>query len=382
MNPVRTVADGRSTGKLSRADVIENLQLYYSLYGECVSASFNPSTARWRGREDLVERYYGGRPDGRPWPSLNAMKRLFGNSFNEALRAADLPIPKSGPVRKHAEPVRDVRIQRVMVESDRDRELRMRIDVLERQRDRARDRADRAETLYAELRARRADPRRRGEPKTVTKPVVKTVTKTVTKTVRKVEKVRDRKVEDRLRSKLADAEARARAFDDQIQMLSRDLTAARRDAQSMASQAAERAREAQDADRATKGLRDRADAAETLVARLRAELAELQMVDSDARERASVSDLVASAERRADEAERRAARAERVAVEHAHAATGQPRVLTRDELNELRSKGPAGPAVMADAFKALARARKDGNKLDAALLDVARAALTWRDRIR
>ena len=82
---------------------------------------------------------------------------------------------------------------------------------------------------------------------------------------------------------------------------------------------------------------------------------------------------------------RRAARrrAEREYAELAHAATGAPRRLTHAELDALRSEGPAGPALLAEAIKALALARRTDNpqKLNEALTQVASAAVTWRDRL-
>ncbi|HWI73959.1 MAG TPA: hypothetical protein VNT55_18505 [Baekduia sp.] len=68
---------------------------------------------------------------------------------------------------------------------------------------------------------------------------------------------------------------------------------------------------------------------------------------------------------------------------------GEARSLTTAELAELRADGPSGPAVLAASLKALARARdrsRVGNDtsptaLQAALLQVAAAAVSWRDRL-
>jgi hypothetical protein len=91
----------------------------------------------------------------------------------------------------------------------------------------------------------------------------------------------------------------------------------------------------------------------------------------------------AAAEDAAARAEARAARAEREYAEVAVAATGAPRKLTPSELEALRSDGPAGPALLADALKALGTARRTDNrfKLEEALAAVASAAVTWRDRL-
>jgi hypothetical protein len=60
---------------------------------------------------------------------------------------------------------------------------------------------------------------------------------------------------------------------------------------------------------------------------------------------------------------------------------GEARRLTQAELDALRDGGPSGPAVLAAALKALARARGSGNgpSLDAALTGLASAAIRWRD---
>jgi hypothetical protein len=79
--------------------------------------------------------------------------------------------------------------------------------------------------------------------------------------------------------------------------------------------------------------------------------------------------------------------AERIAVlevelrELAQLVCGERRRLTADEMERLRSVGPAGPTVLAAALRSLASARSEGDRvaLTAALADVASAALVWRD---
>ncbi|UTI63546.1 hypothetical protein NBH00_19655 [Paraconexibacter antarcticus] len=65
------------------------------------------------------------------------------------------------------------------------------------------------------------------------------------------------------------------------------------------------------------------------------------------------------------------------------AVKGEPRRLTPAELEDLRATGPAGPAVMAKALGDLAAARRCGNPtaLREALSRVARAAVTWQERL-
>ncbi|MEJ7825753.1 MAG: hypothetical protein WKF48_10005 [Solirubrobacteraceae bacterium] len=86
---------------------------------------------------------------------------------------------------------------------------------------------------------------------------------------------------------------------------------------------------------------------------------------------------------RAAEAELRAARADRELRETVAAVRGEARKLTAVELAELRRDGPAGPAVMAEALKALAAARRTSNptRMRDALRRVAQAAVTWQERI-
>jgi hypothetical protein len=87
--------------------------------------------------------------------------------------------------------------------------------------------------------------------------------------------------------------------------------------------------------------------------------------------------------RAAAEAELRAARAERELRETVAAIRGEARKLTAAELAELRTQGPGGPAVMAEALKALGAARRTNNpmRMQDALRRVAQAAVTWQERI-
>lgn len=89
------------------------------------------------------------------------------------------------------------------------------------------------------------------------------------------------------------------------------------------------------------------------------------------------------AEQRAARAELRAARAERKERELAPAIVGEARALTAAELEQLRERGPAGPAMVARALEDLARARRAGGRaaLDRALRRVAASAETWRARL-
>jgi hypothetical protein len=95
MHPSAQVADGRRITRWSRDSIIEKIQEWHARHGEApCSADWNPSLARWRAQEWRVERYREGR-----WPSTNAVKRLFGGSFDEALLAAGLEPHRPGPRR-------------------------------------------------------------------------------------------------------------------------------------------------------------------------------------------------------------------------------------------------------------------------------------------
>jgi hypothetical protein len=104
------------------------------------------------------------------------------------------------------------------------------------------------------------------------------------------------------------------------------------------------------------------------------------LVEADARLRAAV-DQTHAAQRDAALA-RREAEAAWAAVEAAEARAGRPR-LTAEEAAALPRRGPAGPAVLGDALKALARARAANDRagLVRALGDVAAAAVRWRERL-
>lgn len=394
------VADGRKVGALTREQAIDALKEYARLYGDDFpSAAFNPGNAKWSDRRDLIERYRAGRPDGSRWPSLNAIKALFPTrehprgSFSEARRAAGLEANTPGPARRSGvelAPIRDEREHIVYVQTDKSKQAAERAQRAEAQLARARARAERAEVLLAEERARRRAMPRVREPRervvrervVVSEPVVKT--KTITKQV----KVRDERALERMRLKLEDERTARRAESDQLRAAVRDRDAARRSVagqEVVAEQAVSAAREAH---RERKAAQDAARALEARVERLRDELEDARAealrageIDVQATEAAVVSKPVREAEVRVERAELRAARAEREMVEQAAAITGEQRRLTQAELVELRASGPQGPAVMAAALKRLASARAGRGDIDAALAEVARAAMGWRDRL-
>ena len=138
-------------------------------------------------------------------------------------------------------------------------------------------------------------------------------------------------------------------------------------------------------------LSDELVAAERLLERARCEARrEPTVVPAAVAERApdavetAVAQAAAARDRRAAaEAELRAARAERELRETVAALRGEARRLTPDELAELRTSGPSGPAVMAAALRTLTEARRTNNpvRMQEALRRVAQAAVTWQERI-
>src|ERR1700752_4337498 len=158
MTVLRANAGGRQ-GVRTREDITEALREYAARYGQPTTASFNPSTAKWRDDALAVERYYAGRLDGRPWPSLNCIKDHFGGRFNDALEAAGLPRNRPGPQSGRPaglhRPNREVREHRVHVPDERLLAAAARV---RRAEDRAATALARADRLAAEVRQLRAHP--------------------------------------------------------------------------------------------------------------------------------------------------------------------------------------------------------------------------------
>jgi hypothetical protein len=412
MTPSAQIAGGRRVRRWSRETIITKIREWNDRYGEppC-SADWNPSLARWRAQEWRIERYRDGF-----WPSTNAAKRPFGGSFDAAVRAAGLEPHRPGPRRRAAGEARPDFVQRAPQEPRAigdalvDAEARA---VLERKLRAAERRTERAEQAArdARRRARRASERegraRRARDR-------------VQVAERRVRELTSERVEELV----ADGEARVRAAVDQAEAAAREVTDARRAQQRADARAAE--------------AEARAELAERLAAAARAALASDDdsgrapaarngaLSDDDsghapaARNGASSDDdsgrapaagdgssshddrarAPGNAARRAPgraarraghgaawkaarDAEERAAAAERRARELAVLVCGQARRLSQAELDALRAGGPSGPAVLAAALKGLARARAGGNgpALDAALTELASAAIRWRDRL-
>ncbi len=122
--------------------------------------------------------------------------------------------------------------------------------------------------------------------------------------------------------------------------------------------------------------------AESSVRAARDQIAEARMDAAEAR--TAAKRMAAKLERaEATIGTLRAARAERELRQTVAAVRGEARKLTAGELAELRVRGPSGPAVMAEALKALGAARRSNNpmRMQEALRRVAQAAVTWQERI-
>lgn len=332
----------------TRSAVTIALQQYVQAHGLPVTAAcFSPSAAKWGARLDLVERYRAGNPvTGDPWPALNSIKAPFDGSFTAALDAAGIPRNPSGPgkraANKHA-PIRDLpepprQRQRVIAGAD-PAELRA-----------ERRRADRAERQVEGLRAR------------VEAASTKTKAAREALDAARARAREARTAATRMAARLERAEATIATLRGERRELRDELAAARRIAEAAAADV-----------RVVRVPVDRV-VTKTVVKTLPAP--EQAVVDAvRERERAAVA--------RARAAERRADAADAAYLELVEAVDGSRRRLAPGEVEALRARGPAGPAVLADALKRLARARAAGgtHDLGVALRRVASAAVSWQERL-
>lgn len=111
-----------------------------------------------------------------------------------------------------------------------------------------------------------------------------------------------------------------------------------------------------------------------------------EVVYRDAPDRVELEAARARAEAdsmRAVRAQTAQAEAEAAYRELAAAVTGEPRRLSSTEVAGLRQKGPAGPVVLTAAMRKVALARRSGGPvLQAALRELAAAAISWSERVR
>lgn len=375
----RTVAGGRSRLH-SRDTIIQALRDYAELYGDAfTTAAFNPSVAKWRDRMDLRERYLAGNPrTGEPWPSLNTIKGEFGGSFNAAREAAGLeanrPGPSAGakraagsvaPVRDVDDRVRVVVRERVLADPGQNvstRDLRA-----------AERRAERAEAKLATVSERLTAARARA--------------RDATTDLAKVRGRRDRAADDlkAMREELRDvgqslgrALDRAETAETESARLRGDLITTTEELDRVRVEL-ERAEE-------LRGLADPAEleAVRVEVREARGAVAAARQAQLDAERRAGEARAAQrAAETARDRAERDAAREAGLRGEMTRALAGHDRPLTAAEMDELRTRGPSGPAVFTAAVKAVARAQARGGRgeLIPALREAASAAIRWADRL-
>jgi len=372
-----------------REAIIIAIQEWVATYGEPPrAADWNPSSAKWSGQLWRVERYRDRRADGSPWPALNSAKRPFGGSLNEAIRAAGFEPAKPGPRRRSdVDPAQAHRAvmcpeARAMVAAAlaQAREAERRIAQLEDRLERAGERAQRA--VAERDAARRSGRRVTAKPKVVRERVIDDAA---------VARAQRRAVNAEAKADVTIRDAREKTAEARM-----DAAEARTAAKRMAAKL-ERAEatigtlrdERRELKLAAGRAGDQLVATQRLLERARAE-AERAPAVVTVREQAPeagevrAAQAAAAADRRAAaEAELRAARAERELRETVSALRGEARRLTAAELAELRTNGPGGPAVMAEALRLLADARRTNNpaRMQDALRRVAQAAVTWQERI-
>jgi hypothetical protein len=352
----------------NRDSIISAIQEWVATYGEPPrAADWNPSSAKWSGQLWRIERYRDGRADGSRWPALNSAKRPFGGSLSAAIRAAGFEPAKPGPRRR-----RDVdpeQAHRAVISPEG---RAMVAEALAQAREAER------RVLALEARLQRATVRPSAAPRSADDAAIA-----------------------RARRRAAAAEAKAAAAAGsargQVAEARMDAAEARTAAKRMAAKL-ERAEatiatlraERRELKAAADRLADELVAAGRLLDRARAEAArapEVVTVREAAPAAAALRAALAEAardRRAAADAELLAARAERELRETVAAVHGHARKLTTAELADLRARGPAGPAVMAEALQALAAARRTNNplRMQEALRRVAQAAVTWQDRIQ
>jgi hypothetical protein len=397
VTPSATAVGGRPV-TLTREKAIGRIQRWVELYGEPPrSADLNPAGARWSRSPWRETRYRAGDPEtGEPWPSLNAVRRLFGGSLTTAVVAAGFEPTKPGPPSRAS---LDVTVDEREVMSPRARvalataqaeaeALRERIVILEDALARGREaRVKLVDALEAARRAHMAASRRAAtvvQPR-APRPVVAVAPKVIREPVPDTAAVGrlGRKVE-RLEARLVDAEQVARAERERVVVLTRDLRKTNVRAQEATAKLGAARADLRRSERERKTL-DRELAAARIVPvpeRVVVEVQERVVRSASDQEVADARRVVRDAQKATSEAEVRAARAERELRELGALVTGEGRRLTAAELKALRHGGPSGPAVLARALGDLARARKsDHGRLPAALVAVASAAIRWRDAL-
>jgi hypothetical protein len=379
MAPVQIAGAPRrgKTPQWTPESVITEIQHFVEAHGEVPRlADLNPGQAKITGQVWRIDRYRAGCPIcGNAYPSANAARRCFDGSLERAIRASGFEPAKRGPRRRTEVDLSERATARL------EHDARVAVDAALGRAADAELRVERLETQLERARVRAA-----ATPKVKTKIVRERVTDAAA--LARVQRAREA------------AEGRASVLKAELAEAKMDAAEARRTAVKLASRL-ERAEatindaraqkrgvgaELADAQAAAERAEARADDAERRLADVQRTAVRVERVVEASPEQTVVDEALAraaAAEDAAARAETRAAKAEREYAEVAVAATGAPRKLTAGELDELRADGPAGPALLADALKTLAVARRTDNrfKLEEALAQVASAAVTWRDRL-
>jgi hypothetical protein len=378
MAPVQVAGAPRrgKTPQWTPESVITEIQHFVEAHGEVPRlADFNPGQAKITGQVWRIDRYRAGCPIcGSAYPSANAARRCFDGSLERAIRAAGFEPAKRGPRRRTEVDLSERATARL------EHDARVAVDAALARAADAETRAARLAVQLERARVRAAAP------------------KVKTKIVR--ERVTDAAALARVTRAREAAEARALALKSELAEAKMDAAEARRTAAKLASRLERAEATITDARAQKRGVGVELAEAQAAVQRAEARAAEaerraelaastavrVERVVEAPPERAVLDEALgraAAAEDIAARAEARAAKAEREYAAVAVAATGAPRKLTSAELEELRSDGPAGPALLADALKAMGVARRSDNrfKLEEALVQVASAAVTWRDRL-
>jgi hypothetical protein len=379
LSPVQVAGAPRrgKTPQWTPESVITEIQHFVEAHGEVPRlADLNPGQAKITGQVWRIERYRAGCPVcGSAYPSANAARRCFDGSLERAIRAAGFEPAKRGPRRRTEVDLSERATARL------EHDARVAVDAALARAAEAQTRAERLQVQLDRARAR-----------------AEAAPKVKTKIVR--ERVADAGALARVQRGREAAEARAGALKAELAEARMDAAEARRTAAKLASRleraeatiadarAAKRGvgAELAEAQAALAGAEARAEAAEARAAGALRPAVRVERVVEPAPEQQIVDEALTRArvaEDAARRAESRADRAEREYAEVAVAATGAPRKLTAAEIDGLRAEGPAGPALLADALKALGTARRTDNrmKLEEALAQVASAAVTWRDRL-
>lgn len=397
MTPSATAVGGRPV-TLTREKAIERIQRWVELYGEPPrSADLNPAGARWSRSPWREDRYRAGDPEtGEPWPSLNAVRRLFGGSLTAAVVAAGFEPTKPGPPSRASLDTTDLerevmspRARVALTAAQAEAEvLRGRIATLEHTVTRGREaRVKLVDALEAARRAHLAASRRAtglGTPRAPRKAPTKAPTIVRERVLDTAAVTRLERKVARLESDLLEAGSATRAERERATALARDLRRARTRAREATTKLTATRADLRRSERERKALDDAVTVARA------APVPERVVVEVQDRVVRSVSDqevadarrAVYDAQKTARDAEARAARAERDLRELGALVTGEGRRLTATELTELRKGGPSGPVVLARALADLASARKrDTGRLPMALVRVASAAIRWRDAL-